>query len=128
MTVKPKLGAKALELARKWLGTRDKAADPCSNEKGDVLSDADLRDAEYVPLHEDIDAYFEREVVPHWPDAWVNRGVKDDRDGLVGVVGTEINFNREFYVYTPPRSREAIQADIEAMESRFLEMLRGVSK
>ena len=93
-----------------------------------MLSDSELRDAEYVPLHEDIDRYFAREVLPHWTDAWINRDVKDERDGLTGVVGTEINFNREFYVYTPPRSRSAIQVDIEAMEQRFMAMLRGVSQ
>ena len=65
-------------------------------------------------------------VMPHWPDAWVNHNVKDGHDDQTGVVGTEINFNREFYVYTPPRSREAIQADIEAKEQRFMELLRGV--
>ena len=126
--IKPKLGAKAFELARKGMGQKDKAAEPCTNEKGEVLSDSDLRDAEYVPLHEDIENYFAREVLPHWADAWINRDVRDERDGLTGVVGTEINFNREFYVYTPPRSRSAIQADIEAMEKRFLDMLRGVSQ
>ena len=97
--VKPKLGAKALELARKSLGSKDKTAEPCTNEKGEVLSDSELRDAEYVPLREDIDRYFAREVLPHWPDAWVNTEITDERDGLTGVVGTEINFNREFYVY-----------------------------
>ncbi|APW46834.1 type I restriction-modification system subunit M [Rhodoferax antarcticus] len=126
--IKPKLSTKAFELARKGLGTKDKTAEPCTNEKGEVLSDSDLRDSEYVPLHEDIDDYFAHEVLPHWGDAWINRDVKDERDGLTGVVGTEINFNREFYVYTPPRSRSAIQADIEAMEKRFMDMLRGVSQ
>ena len=125
--VKTKLSAKALELARKGLGTRDKTAEPCTNEKGEVLSDSELRDAEYVPLNEDIERYFAREVLPHWPDAWVNTEVRDTRDGQTGVVGTEINFNREFYVYTPPRSRAVIQGDIEAMERRFMELLRGVS-
>ncbi len=123
---KPTLAAKSLEIARKQLGIKDKNAEPTTNEKGEVLSDSELRDAEYVPYCEDITAYFRREVVPHWPDAWVNEAVTDDQDGLVGVVGTEINFNREFYVYTPPRSREAIQADIEAKERRFMELLRAV--
>ena len=124
--IKPKLGAKALELARKGLGSKDKTAQPCTNEKGDVLSDSDLRDAEYVPLQEDIDRYFAREVLPHWSDAWINTEVTDERDGLTGVVGTEINFNREFYVYKPPRSRAVIQGEIEAMEKRFMDMLHGV--
>jgi len=104
----------------------DEEALSVSNEKGDVLSDSDLRDAEYVPLHEDIDRYFAREVLPHWPDAWVNTEVTDERDGLTGVVGTEINFNREFYVYKPPRSRSEILGEIEAMEKRFMDMLHGV--
>jgi type I restriction enzyme M protein len=121
------LGAKPLELARKYLATRDKTASPTTNEKGEVLSDSDLRDAEYVPLREDIDHHFLREVTPHWPDAWINRDIKDEKDNSVGVIGTEINLNREFYFYTSPRSREAIKTEIEAMEKRFMEMLRGVA-
>ena len=121
-----KLSAKSLELARKYLGTKDKNAEPTTNEKGEVLSDSELRDAEYVPFHEDIEAYFDREVYPHWPDAWINHEVRDAQDEKTGVVGTEINFNREFYVYTPPRSREAIAKDIEAKEQKFMELLRGI--
>jgi len=126
--IKKPLAAKPLELARKYLATRDKTASPATNEKGEVLSDSDLRDAEYVPFSEDIDSYFVREVTPHWPDAWINRDVKDEKDGQLGVVGAEINFNREFYVYTPPRSRGEIKAEIETMEKGFMEMLRGVSE
>lgn len=121
-----KLAAKSVELARKYLGTKDKNAEPTTNEKGDILSDSELRDAEYVPFNDDVEAYFESEVRPHWPDAWVNYDVKDAKDEKTGVVGTEINFNREFYVYTPPRSREAIAADIEAKEHKFMELLRGI--
>jgi type I restriction enzyme M protein len=62
---------------------------------------ADLRDFENVPLKEDVDAYFEREVRPHVPDAWMDRA-KDK-------VGYEINFNRHFYKYTPPRGAEALE-------------------
>lgn len=123
-----KLTNKTLEFARKYFGVKDKTAQPTTNEKGEVLADSDLRDAEYVPWGEDVFAYFEREVKPHWPDAWLNETVKDAQDGEVGVVGTEINFNREFYVYQPPRSRQVIQADIEAMEHRFMEILKGVAK
>lgn len=121
-----KLAAKSVELARKHLGTKDKNAEPTTNEKGDILSDSELRDAEYVPFNDDIEAYFESEVRPHWSDAWVNYDVKDAKDDKTGVVGTEINFNREFYLYTPPRSREAIAADIEAKEHKFMELLRGI--
>lgn len=121
-----KLGAKSVELARKFLGTKDKKAEPTTNEKGETLTDSGLRDAEYVPFNGDIEAYFESEVRPHWPDAWINHDVKDAKDDKTGLVGTEINFNREFYVYTPPRSREAIAADIEAKEHKFMELLRSI--
>ena len=121
-----KLSAKAVERARVCLGQKDKTAEPTTNEKGEVLSDSELRDAEYVPFGEDIAAYFAREVLPHWHDAWVNHEVTDAQDGLTGVVGTEINFNREFYQYQPPRSRQEIAADIEAKERLFMQLLRGV--
>ena len=121
-----KLGAKAVERARVCLGRKDKSAEPTTNEKGEVLSDAELRDAEYVPFGEDIAAYFAREVLPHWPDAWINHDVTDAQDGLTGVVGTEINFNREFYVYQPPRTRAQIAADLHAKEQKFMELLRGI--
>lgn len=121
-----KLKAKQFEAARKGQGIKDKSAEPCTDEKGKVLPDVALRDAEYVPFGSDIAQYFQDEVIPHWPDAWIDEETKDAKDGLVGIVGTEINFNREFYVYTPPRSRETILADIEGMEQTFLELLHGV--
>ena len=131
-----KLKPKQLELARRFFGVRDKKAEIVTNEKGEILPDSDLRDAEYIPFSvitkaenvaAGVAAYFDAEVNPHWPDAWVNADVKDKSDDQIGAVGCEINFNREFYVYEPPRSREAIKHDIEAMERRFLEMLKGVA-
>lgn len=121
-----KLAAKSLEILRKYMGEKDKKAQPTTDEKGEILSDSELRDAEYVPFGQDIQTYFQNEVLPHWSDAWINEKVVDERDNLLGVVGTEINFNREFYVYTPPRSREAIAADIEAKEQKFMELLRVI--
>ena len=59
----------------------------------------------------DVDAYFEREVRPHVPDAWMDRG-KDK-------VGYEINFNRHFYKYTPPRSLEEIDAELKQAEQEM---------
>ena len=125
---------KVLEALRKGFGVRDKKAEIVHDDKGVPLSDADLRDSEYIPfslLGNDVDAgitsYFEREVKPHWPDAWVNDTVRDSADGHVGLVGCEMNFNREFYVYEAPRSRDAIRHDIEVMEKRFMEMLKGVA-
>ena len=81
--------------------------------------DPALRDFENVPLAEDIDAYFEREVLPHVPDAWMDR----TRD----KVGYEINFNRHFFRYTPPRPLEEIDADLKEAEARIIELLRTVT-
>ena len=94
--------------------------------KGQKPYDPELRDTENVPLEESIDAYFKREVAPHVPDAWVNTDLLDEKDGKVGKVGYEINFNRYFYVYEPPRKPEVIAAEIREMEKRFLELMKGV--
>jgi type I restriction enzyme M protein len=82
--------------------------------------DSELRDFENVPLKEDIEAYFEREVKPHVPDAWMDR-TKDK-------VGYEINFNRHFYKYTPPRPLEEIDADLKKAEEEILRLLREVTE
>lgn len=94
--------------------------------KGEKAYDPDLRDTENVPLTEDIGEYLKREVLPHVPDAWVNESVKDEKDGLPGKVGYEINFNRYFYVYKPPRKPAVIAAEIREMEKRFVELMKGV--
>lgn len=85
----------------------------------DILPDTALRDFENIPLKEDIYEYFRREVLPHVPDAWMDR-TKDK-------VGYEINFNRHFYRYTPPRSLEDIDADLKHAEEEVLRMLKEVT-
>jgi type I restriction enzyme M protein len=80
-----------------------------------------------VPLKEDITAFFEREVKPHVPDAWINTALRDPKDGEVGRVGYEINFNRYFYEYQPPRPLEEIEADIKTLEKEIMDMLREVT-
>ena len=81
--------------------------------------DAELRDFENVPLAEDIDAYFGREVRPHVPEAWIDRS-KDK-------VGYEINFNRHFYKYTPLRPLEEIDADLKKAEEKIVRLLREIT-
>ena len=73
-----------------------------------------------MPLAESIEVFFEREVKPHVPDAWIDTGKRDPRDGQVGLVGYEINFNRYFYRYTPPRPLEEIEADIRVLEGEIV--------
>ena len=82
--------------------------------------DADLRDVENVPLKDDIEVYFEREVRPHVPDAWMDRS-KDK-------VGYEINFNRHFYKYRPPRPLEVIDAELKEAEEEIMRLLREVTE
>ena len=50
-----------------------------------------------MPLLDDVESFFEREVKPHVPDAWIDSKRRDPHDGKVGLVGYEINFNRYFY-------------------------------
>jgi type I restriction enzyme M protein len=89
-------------------------------------ADSELRDTENVPLKESVLEYFDREVAPHVPDAWINRAVTDAKDGEIGRVGYEINFNRYFYRYTPPRDLAEIDADIGKLTGEIMTMLKGV--
>jgi len=74
--------------------------------KGKPLPDSALRDTENVPLAEDVASYFQREVLPHAPDAWI--------DEAKTRVGYEIPFNRQFYVFEPPRDLARIDADLRS--------------
>lgn len=91
--------------------------------------DSDLRDNENIPLDpsrpvNDVnEEYVQREVLPHVPDAWIDGNKLDEQDGEVGIVGYEIPFNRHFYVYKPPRSLEAIDADLERVSREIVGLL-----
>jgi len=87
--------------------------------KGKPQTDSKLRDTENVPLDQDIEAYFEREVLPHATDAWI------DHDKT--KVGYEIPFNRHFYVFEPPRSLEAIDTELKTVTNRILKLIAGLS-
>ncbi len=86
---------------------------------GSPEPDPDLRDYENVPLDEDINAYFAREVTPHVPDAWI--------DYSKTKVGYEIPFTRHFYVYTPPRPLAEIDAELRDLESQIQKLLGEVA-
>lgn len=108
------------------LSERDPDADICMT-KGKPEPDAGLRDNENVPLGESVYDYFEREVKPHVPDAWIDESKTDALDGEVGVVGFEIPFNRHFYVFQPPRPLEEIDRDLKACTDRIKQMIEGLS-
>ncbi len=122
-----KLAAPLSRVVLSALGERDETAEICRDDEGHPEADPNLRDTENVPLAESIESYFEREVRPYVPDAWVNTAIRDHKDGDVGRVGYEINFNRYFYRYTPPRALEEIEADIKAIEKDILTLLREVA-
>jgi type I restriction enzyme M protein len=88
--------------------------------KGKSQPDSNLRDTENVPLSEDVETYFKREVLPHAPDAWI--------DPEKTQVGYEIPFNRHFYVFKPPRDLATIDAELKVVTDRILTMIGGLSK
>jgi type I restriction enzyme M protein len=104
---------------------------PLRDEKGNVVKgtkgklkdkvqpDASLRDTENVPLSEDIDEYFKREVIPHVPDAWI--------DHEKTKVGYEIPFNRHFYVFKPPRELAEIDAELKGVTDKIVKMIGELS-
>ncbi len=101
------------------LGERDESAEICRDAKGNPESDADLRDTETVPLKEDVEKYFKREVLPHVADAWIDHGKTK--------IGYEIPLNRHFYRYEPPRPLEVIETDIKRLEGEIMSLLKEVT-
>jgi type I restriction enzyme M protein len=87
--------------------------------KGKPLADTSLRDTENVPLHEEVETYFKREVLPHAPDAWI--------DHEKTKVGYEIPFNRHFYVFKPPRPLSEIDTELKGVTDKILTMIQGLS-
>ena len=102
------------------LSERDPQAEICRDRHGNPEPDPERRDTESVPLREDIDEYMAREVLPHVPDAWVDR--------TKTKVGYEIPLNRHFYVYEPPRPLEEIDADLQALEHEIIRLLAEVTE
>ena len=100
------------------IGEHDENAEIIRTKNGDPEPDANLRDYENVPLKEDIEEYFQREVMPHVPNAWI--------DHSKTKVGYEIPFNRHFYKYVPPRPLEEIDADLDKISAEIMALLQEV--
>lgn len=96
------------KLLRAHFAQRDENAAPVSDGKSGFEADAGLRDTENVPLKEEVSKYFEREVLPHAADAWIDESKTQ--------IGYEISFTKYFYRYTPLRSLEEITRDILQLE------------
>jgi type I restriction enzyme M protein len=109
-----KLPAKRVKMLQTHLATRDECAEPVIKKKGkdgiEYEPDPNLRDTEQVPLLEEggIEAFFNREVVPHVPDAWIDHSKTQ--------IGYEISFTRHFYKPAPLRSLDEIRAELLALQ------------
>lgn len=114
-----RLSAAELKALLNALGERDETAEICRDRDGKPEPDAELRDTETVPLKESIEAYFQREVLPHVPDAWI--------DHSKTKVGYELPLNRHFYRYEPPRPLDEIEADLKTLENEILALLKEVT-
>ncbi|MHB8559937.1 MAG: type I restriction-modification system subunit M [Thermoplasmataceae archaeon] len=112
----------------KIFGTRDDNAEIVRDKNGNPEPDTESRDYENVPLKEDINKYFEREVKPFVPDAWINTDVRDQKDGKIGKVGYEISFNRYFYKFVSPRPLEEIDADLKKLGNEIIDLLGEITE
>lgn len=112
------LTAPQLKALISGLSERDAAAPIVTDAKGNPTPDTDARDTENVPLNEDIDAYFAREVIPHVPDAWI--------DHSKTKIGYEVPFTRHFYKFVPPRPLDEIDADLNKLIREITELLNEV--
>mgnify|MGYP002780106770 FL=1 len=110
------------------IAERDETAEIARDARGRPQPDPDLRDHELVPLTEDWNSFFEREVAPHVPDAWVDTGHRDPTDKEVGRVGYEINFNRFFHRYVAPRPLAEIDAELTSLEHTIAGLLAEVAR
>jgi type I restriction enzyme M protein len=121
-----KVGAPVKKAILSALSERDEDAAVCTDKNGHPEADSDLRDHELVPLGDDWADYVAREVTPFIPDAWVDKSYTDDKDGDTGRVGYEINFNRYFYKYVPPRPLEEIDAELKSLEAEIASLLKDL--
>ncbi|MCZ4269081.1 class I SAM-dependent DNA methyltransferase [Rhodobacteraceae bacterium G21628-S1] len=108
------------------LSERDEEAQICTDRKGNPEPDPDLRDFEKVPLKVNWRKYFDDDIKPFFPEAWVDESYTDAQDGEVGRVGYEMNITREFFRYTPPRSISEINEDIRRIEGGIVSLIREV--
>lgn len=122
-----KIGAPVKKAILAALSERDKTAAICLDNDGKPEPDPELRDFELVPLKEDWKEYVAREVTPFVSDAWVEETYRDDADKQVGRVGYEINFNRYFYRYAPPRPLTEIDAELKTLEADIADLLKEVA-
>ena len=90
------------------------------DKNGNIVADPDLKDTENIPFGTSFEEYMNNEVLPYAPETWIDESVRDKgplQDGQVGIVGTNISFNKFFYHYEEPRRPEEIAKEIMELES-----------
>lgn len=113
------LGSALVKAIVNAIGERNENADVCRDSKGNIESDSTLRDTESIPLKEDIQEYFNREVKPHVSDAYMD-------EATFSNVGYEIPFTRHFYKYEKLRPFADIMKEIEELENEIASEIRKV--
>jgi len=112
-------------------GIKDSSFEPVLNKDGSIMPDPDLKDTENIPFGISFDDYMKTEVLPYAEDAWIDETVIDKgplADGGIGVVGTNISFNRYFYHYEIPRDPEEIAREILDIENGLESFMEGFLK
>ncbi|QOJ33811.1 MAG: SAM-dependent DNA methyltransferase [Nitrospira sp.] len=123
-----KIGGGFLNALTHAFGVRDPQGEPACDVDSRPVSDPDLTDYENVPLLEDIREYFDREVLPHVSDAWIDESYLDKKDKAIGLVGYEINFNRFFYKYEAPPKLKDIDKELKRVEAEIAALLGEVTE
>ena len=122
-----KAGKTFIKALTNAFGKRDPDGEQVLDTDGEIVADPELTDYENVPLTENIRDFLAREVLPHLPDAYIDETFRDDKDKGIGRVGYEINFNRFFYQYVPPRKLHDIDAELKQVESEIAALLAEVA-
>lgn len=127
--IKPEATASQIEKA--ILDTfivKDKQYPIVYDKKGVMIYDPDLKDSENVPWNMTIEEYMEKEVLPYAPETIVDETVIDSgplHDDKVGIVGTNISFNKYFYKYEMPREPKTIAKEILELEEGLEKFMEG---
>ena len=120
---KIKLKTNILKIICTAFACKDEKADICKDTKGNLDYDIDKRDHEIIPFHENINEFFDREVLSFFPDAWINQKYKDHKDNNIGRIGYQVNFNRYFYKYKPLRKPDKIKEELIILESEIKKIM-----
>lgn len=119
--------ANEIKILTQALSEQDETAPIIVDSKGAPEADSSLRDTENIPLGEDVQAYFEHEVLPYVSNAWINTKVVDHKDGELGKIGYEIPFTRFFYEYKAPRDLKEIESEIQQTEQELAKLLKELT-